>query len=1436
MVNKAREYTQNTAKRLYGLSGNVCANPNCRKRLIDDSGNQIGEIAHIAAASPDGPRYDSSMTDDERRAFDNLILLCEDCNKLVDNNPKEYPAKLLREWKAKHENFVSSDTYNIFWKNINQKICNFEIRKKNTIPKNECYNSTIEVISNDKNISQYTSVNVFSDYLQSLIKTKTWTDFPDIFLEGIGGIGKSTEFKIAYNDLLDTFMNLDNYDDYQFCPIPYYFELKDFHTNFFQKANDQDNIILFLDGLDEISNTRVVEFQKNLNSLRSQFWNIRFIISGRNAAFINLTEKDFINTQRIKLTHYFTDEENKFLIEKYRGTKILDIINIPFYRTLLETEDVKGYKDFFDKLLLKSIKKDKERIDYANNITKRESSPTLEEIQNEMAAFCHLLFDQNRLVFSVKDLQDNTKIFNYVINASFILYESEEKLSFTSNILFEYFLALYFTRTQISDIKKELFFRTGRINVKYINVIGMLLVLLDKTSRQYQYLTKKLRSESNAFIVLTDFAILSEQERWNYYLSIFEEFNSKKELIFYLNHNRKHGIFSNIESLCESMYNLLPESKKDETVKFLCNRIIDFINIPKEAEILSFANTIILLGIWNIKLWNTTQQEELKNISIPLINFLMTSPIVKRKLGGLLSERLIFNWYKVYDWTLDWEFNDWYYFIKQINPNLQDLYVISNENDYKIKMYIFLQFHKDSIISKLALPLAIHILCNLSEDYGTASFVPEEIDDDFQMPVSHLNEEVFEFNVIFKESINLTSDDLVTIAYETFKTIKGHYDKDYESKELFNILTTKWNKNINNPSEESNIKIFKIIQQIVTNNLGSYAHDLSSNLNYLSDNSKESVLNKILEDSELVSSNGDFFLYIIISNLLNISDKQKALYLFKKVETTVNLTLFKDIIRFVRSDNISHCLKNNAELLLEKYFSKEITIEQEKRLKINSLMNSAADMQKNEAKRIQSKALLLEEIERIDDYLSKQQEKNSEIKRHNIYELSVDNIKNNINFDYKNDYIVPPVFSDFVIKFIEYYYKEDDYKKNIKTVRESIDDWFSNEMFYWRFFFWHYIREYSEEKVTELLKDEPNLKTRIINSLEHEIQIKYKTLTLKNADIGNMQLIHWLTPFIYYVKILFENHIPEFFPKDKLSILTTYCSWHLKLTPGFLDTKFPWLEYNSVFDWLFDVANLDKKELIRLSFEYYKELTKPESKSQLLYYYINHIIELSSYKNAIIHIIIAETCHEIKEDYSDKDCNVLNYSVLSNFWNTTEENYIDEIINDIPFETYRNQSKNSCLTSVIEYFIRKASFEQKKTIINKYRKKTKNNNVRQLLSALGDIKANLKVLKSYLHGAKSPTTFSISRDIILNQNKKSNRLLFIYLRLLKYSLKKVSDRRSSLYMIALSGIRKNITSRNFLFVSYFIKRIINTRRKSLDYFEGLLDFLDELEQIAYSNK
>ena len=531
MQNKSRQITQNTIKRLYGLSGNICANPGCRNKLIGNQGNMTVDIAHICAASPEGPRYDPTMSDEDRRNINNLILLCKDCHNLVDNKDhvKEYPVELLHAWKKQHEDFTSSDAYNIFWKNLNQKLKNLEIRKQEIREYNPRYHSTIQIIAKEKSDSVISGVNIFSDYLNTLIKEKKWKDFPDILLEGIGGIGKSTELKIAYNTLIGIFQNINNYDDYQFCPIPYYFELKHFQQQFFHLVNDQDNIILFLDGLDELSNSNVVEFQKWLNNLRAQYKNIRFILSGRNAAFSILSTDSLIQPITIKLTHQFTEEENKELIQKYKGTKILDVINIPFYRSILEQEDISGYKNFFDKLFLRALLNDKERHEYANNRTKWDITIDLNKLQDRLAEFCHALFRNNKLIFSIAELKDSLQyFFDYVIKSSLISYEKEDAISFSSNIFFEYFLARYYEKNTVDVIKKEIFLSSGRLNVKYINVVGILFVLLDKESKQYAFLSKQLANESYAFIVLTDFSILSDEERWDYYLKIYNEFNSKK--------------------------------------------------------------------------------------------------------------------------------------------------------------------------------------------------------------------------------------------------------------------------------------------------------------------------------------------------------------------------------------------------------------------------------------------------------------------------------------------------------------------------------------------------------------------------------------------------------------------------------------------------------------------------------------------------------------------------------------------------------------------------------------------------------------------------------------------------------------------------------------------------------------------------------------------
>ncbi|MBC8754985.1 tetratricopeptide repeat protein [Kordia sp. YSTF-M3] len=94
--------TPSTVKLLYGLSNNTCSNPTCKNPIIKD-GVPLGEICHIEAASENGPRYNKNSDDEYRRSFENLILLCEACHKIIDIKIEAYPTSLLTQWKDQQE-------------------------------------------------------------------------------------------------------------------------------------------------------------------------------------------------------------------------------------------------------------------------------------------------------------------------------------------------------------------------------------------------------------------------------------------------------------------------------------------------------------------------------------------------------------------------------------------------------------------------------------------------------------------------------------------------------------------------------------------------------------------------------------------------------------------------------------------------------------------------------------------------------------------------------------------------------------------------------------------------------------------------------------------------------------------------------------------------------------------------------------------------------------------------------------------------------------------------------------------------------------------------------------------------------------------------------------------------------------------------------------
>ena len=92
-----------TLKALFARSGNQCAFPGCDQALFDHKNQFIGQLCHIEAAMPGGSRYNERQTDEERRAYENLLLLCHPHHVEIDNDDDEYPVEKLQGIKQAHE-------------------------------------------------------------------------------------------------------------------------------------------------------------------------------------------------------------------------------------------------------------------------------------------------------------------------------------------------------------------------------------------------------------------------------------------------------------------------------------------------------------------------------------------------------------------------------------------------------------------------------------------------------------------------------------------------------------------------------------------------------------------------------------------------------------------------------------------------------------------------------------------------------------------------------------------------------------------------------------------------------------------------------------------------------------------------------------------------------------------------------------------------------------------------------------------------------------------------------------------------------------------------------------------------------------------------------------------------------------------------------------
>ncbi|MEX2375644.1 MAG: SAVED domain-containing protein [Dehalococcoidia bacterium] len=116
MANRGKNPAFATVKELWARAAGRCEFRGCNKLIYrDDLTNlrsNLANVAHIVAASPDGPRGHPISSHQLSQDISNLMLACLEHGKIIDDFDKvdDYPEELLLEYKRQHEQRIEMVT------------------------------------------------------------------------------------------------------------------------------------------------------------------------------------------------------------------------------------------------------------------------------------------------------------------------------------------------------------------------------------------------------------------------------------------------------------------------------------------------------------------------------------------------------------------------------------------------------------------------------------------------------------------------------------------------------------------------------------------------------------------------------------------------------------------------------------------------------------------------------------------------------------------------------------------------------------------------------------------------------------------------------------------------------------------------------------------------------------------------------------------------------------------------------------------------------------------------------------------------------------------------------------------------------------------------------------------------------------------------------
>lgn len=173
---------------LYSQAAGQCSMECCDEELIFPISNgksQLSNIAHIEALNEGGARFNPNLTVKKRNSEDNLMLVCSNCHKKIDDDPEKYTVEYLKNMKKNHIKKMKIIREN---SSINFNYEDLYIASKNIIDEDahiletgnpifEDYNLVeIEYKMNKNDLTNISKNNIINGFVQQSMVEKFFTD------------------------------------------------------------------------------------------------------------------------------------------------------------------------------------------------------------------------------------------------------------------------------------------------------------------------------------------------------------------------------------------------------------------------------------------------------------------------------------------------------------------------------------------------------------------------------------------------------------------------------------------------------------------------------------------------------------------------------------------------------------------------------------------------------------------------------------------------------------------------------------------------------------------------------------------------------------------------------------------------------------------------------------------------------------------------------------------------------------------------------------------------------------------------------------------------------------------------------------------------------------------------------------------------------------